>query len=233
MSHFWKGGVMTIRVCDLPLSDRPLHRLDHFDKKYLTNVELLAIIIGTEQGIIIAQDLFARFKTLDNIYTATTQELTQTKNVGKILAGKILASLELSRRLVEHCVTERKTEPITTPESLYELIKSKVSNHHKEHFFVCSLDTRNNLIAVDEISIGTLTASLVHPRETFEMAIRRHAAQIILAHNHPSGETDPSEDDLKITKRLVDAGKIMGIDILDHLIITNQKYLSFKEKNLI
>lgn len=124
-------------------------------------------------------------------------------------------------------------EPITSPDILFEQLKKRIKHRYREQFFVCSLDTRNKLIAIDLLSLGTLTASLVHPRETFEVAIKRHAAKIILAHNHPSGETDPSEDDLKITKRLVDAGKIMGIEVLDHLIITQTQYLSFKEKYLI
>jgi len=128
-----------------------------------------------------------------------------------------------------------KSDPlsITSPDLLYPLIKKQITDFYKEHFMVCSLTTRNTVIAVDVVSIGTLTASLVHPRECFSIAIKRHAATIILSHNHPSGDTDPSEDDLKITRRLVDAGKIMGIEVLDHLIITTNSYLSFKEKYLI
>ena len=126
-----------------------------------------------------------------------------------------------------------QVEPITSPDLLFPQIKKKIKNFYKEHFLVCSLDTRNKLLAIDVVSIGTLTASLVHPRELFGHAIKRHAAHIIISHNHPSGELEPSEDDLKITKRLVDAGKIMGIEVLDHLIITQNSYLSFKEKFLI
>lgn len=128
-----------------------------------------------------------------------------------------------------------KSDPIsiTSPDLLFPLIKKKITDFYKEHFLVCSLTTRNTVISVDVVSIGTLTASLVHPREAFSIAIKRHAATIIISHNHPSGETEPSEDDLKITKRLVDAGKIMGIEVLDHLIITQNSYLSFKEKYLI
>lgn len=224
---------MTIKVCDLPQTDRPLYRLTHLEKKYLTNIELLSLIIGTDQSIRIAQQLFTTFKTLENIHKATIQELIQIKGIGASQAGKILACLEISQRLSEHNPISKKENAITTPDILFDQIKNKVTNYYKEHFFVCSLDTRNNLIAIDEISVGTLTASLVHPREAFEMAIKRHAAHIIIAHNHPSGETEPSEDDLKITKRLVDAGKVMGIEVLDHLIITKTSYLSFKEKFLI
>lgn len=224
---------MSINVSDLPISDQPLNRLSQIDKKYLTNVELLSLVLGSDQGIVIAQELISKFKTLQEIQKATIQELMQIKGIGKTQAGKILACLEISKRLLEIQFHTKKVNPITSPDILFDQLKRKITNYFKEHFFVCSLDTRNNLIAVDEISIGTLTASLVHPREAFEVAIKRHAAHIIISHNHPSGETDPSEDDLKITKRLVDAGKVMGIEVLDHLIITTTTYLSFKEKCLI
>lgn len=221
-----------MNVSDLPTTDRPLYRLSEFGGNYLTNIELLSLIIGTDNSIAIAQQILYKFKTLDAIKAATTQQLCCIKGIGKAQAGRLIACFEISKRFTDLPI-KLKTNSITSPDELFTQIKQKLTNYHKEHFFVCSLDTRNNLIAVDEISVGTLTASLVHPREAFEQAIKRHAAQIIIAHNHPSGETEPSEDDLKITKRLVDAGKIMGIEILDHLIITQQTYLSFKEKNLI
>lgn len=224
---------MNIKVCDLPLTDRPHYRLAQLGGNFLSNVELLALIIGTDQSIAIAQRLFAKFNTLDNIKLATLQELETIKGIGKSQAGKIIACLEISKRFQENLSPPKKVDAVTSPDILYEQIKHKIINYYKEHFFVCSLDIRNNLIAVDEISVGTLTASLVHPREAFETAIKRHAAHIIIAHNHPSGETDPSEDDIKITRRLKDAGKVMGIEVLDHLIITKTTYFSFKEKYLI
>lgn len=223
-----------MKVCDLPVTDRPLYRLDAFGGNYLSVVELLSLIIGTDNSIAIAQQLIFKFKTLDEIKKATPQQLQCIKGIGKAQAGRIIACFQIANRLTMYpSIEPKKTNAITSPDILYEQIKSKVSNYYKEHFFVCSLDTRNFLIAIDEVSVGTLTASLVHPREAFESAIKRHAAHIIIAHNHPSGECEPSEDDLKITKRLVDAGKIMGIEVLDHLIITQHNYLSFKEKFLI
>lgn len=129
-----------------------------------------------------------------------------------------------------------KSDPpcsITSPDLLYPQTKRKIKDHFKEHFLVCSLTTRNTLIAIDVVSIGTLSASLVHPRECYSIAIKRHSASIIIAHNHPSGETDPSDDDMKITRRLVDAGKVMGIEVLDHIIVCQNGYLSFKESLLI
>ena len=224
---------MSIKVCDLPIKDRPIYRLSALGGKYLSNVELLALIIGTDQSISIAQEVFAKFKTIENVQSATLQELESIKGIGKSQAGKIVACLEISKRFQEYQTPYKNFNAITSPDILYEQIKNSISEHYKERFIICSLDSRNNLIAIDEISVGTLTASLVHPRETFEIAIRRHAAHIILSHNHPSGEVNPSEEDIKITKRLVDAGKIMGIAVLDHLIITKTSYFSFKEKCLI
>ncbi len=127
---------------------------------------------------------------------------------------------------------------VTTPSILAEILQLLLrqrdeTDRMKEIFYVIGLDTRNNIQFIEIVSIGTLTASLVHPRETFRIAIIKNSAHIIIAHNHPSGEVDPSEDDLKITKRLVDAGKLMGIEVLDHLIFTQRNYLSFKEKYLL
>lgn len=206
---------------------------------------VISIILNTgikgESVIVLSQKLIMKFGSLKGIMDASLEDLVQIKGLGEAKATKLKASFAIAKKVMEEIrvyesekVSERKKyNAVTSPSVLFDIIKNKIQNFSKEHFFVISLDTRNNYIGIDEISIGTLTASLVHPRETFESAIRRHAAHIIIAHNHPSGETEPSEDDLKITRRLVEAGKIMGIEVLDHLIITNTGYLSFKEKYLI
>ena len=112
-----------------------------------------------------------------------------------------------------------------------QLVKSKLKNYHKEHFYSIALNSRNHSIA--EVSVGSLGASIAHPREVFAEAIKNKAAAVIFAHNHPSGDTEPSEEDFEITKRLVEAGKIMGIEVLDHIIVAGNKFLSFKEKGLL
>ncbi len=230
---------------DLPKSERPRERLIEVGAERLTTSELLAILLNTgikgESVTVISQKILMQFGSLSGIVEASFEDLKQIKGLGNVKASKLLASFEIAKRVVRETEIndkkieeeKRKYKSVTSPEDLFDIIRDKIGNFSKEHFFVVSLDTRNNFIGMDEVSVGTLTASLVHPRETFETAIKRHAAHIIIAHNHPSGETDPSEDDLRITKRLVEAGKIMGIDVLDHLIITRKKFLSFKEKCLL
>ena len=207
--------------------------------------KILALILNTgsrgESVMMLSQKLIMHFGSLNGIMNASLEDLKNVKGMGEAKASKLMACFEIAKRASKEGIEiekiyeseKKKYNSITSPEELFKIISSKINNYSKEHFYVISLDIRNNYIGIDEISVGTLTASLVHPRETFESAIKRHAAQIIIAHNHPSGETDPSEDDLKITKRLVEAGKIMGIEVLDHIIITNKGYLSFKEKYLI
>lgn len=234
-----------ITLNDLPASERPRERLIHKGATSLSTPELLSLVLGSgargESVITVAHRILKRFGSLFMIQNASIEDLTVIRGLGNAKAAKLKACIEIARRMnIEEKVHEeselmkrRNSDTITSPDKLYEIIKSRITQFTKEHFFVVSLDTRNNLIGVDEISVGTLTASLVHPRETFESAIRRHAAKIIISHNHPSGETEPSDDDLKITRRLTEAGKIMGIEVLDHLIITKTSYLSFKEQLLM
>ena len=232
-------------INDLPLSERPRERLISKGPSSLSTPELLSLLLGSgtkgESVFSLSHRILKSYGSLFKIQNASIEDLKKIRGMGDAKAAKLKACIEIARRMaIEERVFEeseamkrRNSDTITSPDKLFEIIKSKITQFSKEHFFVVSLDTRNNLIGVDEISVGTLTASLVHPRETFESAIRRHAAKIIISHNHPSGETDPSDDDMKITRRLVDAGKIMGIEVLDHIIVTKTSYLSFKEQLLI
>jgi len=127
---------------------------------------------------------------------------------------------------------DKKAEIYLKPKEIWEELKD-LRDHKKEHFVIFYLDSRNQEIKREIISVGSLNANLVHPREVFEPAVRHLAAQVILAHNHPSGDPEPSEDDLEITKRLTESGKILGIEVVDHIIVVKNGFLSFKEKNLI
>ncbi|MEO8447968.1 MAG: DNA repair protein RadC [bacterium] len=244
-SKYFDADVKSFTVRDLPKSERPRERLIRYGGETLSSSELLAVIINTgskgESVMMISQKLIMRFGSLKGIMDASLEDLKQIKGLGEVKASKLIASFAVAKKVLEEIENEHeknaaqrsKHRAITTPDHLFVIIKNRITNFSKEHFFVVSLDTRNNYIGIDGISVGTLTASLVHPRETFEAAIRRHAARIIIAHNHPSGESDPSEDDLKITKRLAEAGKVMGIEVIDHIIVTTKGFYSFKENGLI
>jgi DNA repair protein RadC len=228
-------------VHDLPKSERPRERLKDFGPGSLSVPELLAIILGSgsqgESVIVTSQNLIAHFGSLKKVFEASQEELQEMKGIGPAKASQLLACFEIARRVNKSIFDEEKRSselnPITSPYEVIELIRSKIANFSKEQFLVVSLDTRSRLLGIDNISTGTLNASIVHPRETFECAIKKHAASIIVSHNHPSGDTEPSEEDIKITQRLKEAGKVMGIELLDHIIVTKSGYYSFKEKGMI
>lgn len=225
----------TYTVRDLPIEDRPRERLQKVGVDNLSTQELLALIIekgGRGQTVLtLAQNLLAHFGNLQNIKNASLEELKKVKGIGFATACKIQAAFKLGEKIESHIT--KLGEKIENPESVFNLLKNEIGNKKKESFYILSLTTRNNLISVDKVSTGTLSASLAHPREVFLPAIKNSASTVIIVHNHPSGDTQPSEDDLDITKRLIEAGKILGIDVVDHIIISKDSFCSFKEKSLL
>lgn len=222
-------------VHDLPLSERPRERLLKLGSEALTSQEVLALILGRgtkgESVIHIAEELIQKFGNLKNIASASVEELTQITGIGPAKAAQIKAAFELSRRL-EDPIDEGSRTTVKSPEDVVKSVKSHLKGKKKEHFMVLSLDTRNHLIKTHPISIGSLDSSIVHPREVFKEAISDSAASVIFAHNHPSGDPSPSEDDIKLTKRLVEVGEILGIEVLDHIIVCDRDHLSMKARNL-
>jgi DNA repair protein RadC len=231
----------SITVHDLPADERPREKLRREGAEKLSNPELLAIILrsGTkgESVLMTAQRIMAKYTSLEKIAESSFDDLLTFKGLGPAKSAQLQACFEISKRINKGTTAEQKNklgnDPVTNPNYAVDLIRGKISNYSKENFIVLSFDTRNRLIGTDNISIGNLTASIVHPRETYEAAIRRHAAQIIIAHNHPSGDAEPSDEDIRITKRLSEAGKVMGIELIDHIIVTETNYFSFKEKNMV
>lgn len=221
-------------IYDLPADERPRERLVKFGEQALSAQELLQLLLGRgiagESVVVTAQKLLSRFGSLQKLAEASIEELSETKGIGLAKAAQIKAAFEIGRRLSTQ-ISPYKSKEITSPEKVYRLIKSKLKDYHKEHFYIIVLNSRNWSVA--EVSIGSLNASIVHPREVFAEAIKNRAASVIFAHNHPSGNPEPSEDDLVITKRLVEAGKILGIEIADHIIVTQNGFFSFKDKGLI
>jgi DNA repair protein RadC len=222
----------TIR--DLPKDERPRERLVKFGEQALSAQELLQLILGRgaagESVAVTAQKMLAQFGSLQKLAEASIEELSSIKGIGLAKAAQIKAAFEISRRLSTQ-TPSYKSKELTDPEKVYRLIKSKLKDYHKEHFYIIALDSRNHSIA--EVSVGSLNASIVHPREVFAEAIKNKAASVIFAHNHPSGDPEPSEDDLLLTKKLVESGKILGIEVFDHIIIVKDGFFSFKNKGLI
>lgn len=221
-------------IHDLPKEERPRERLVKFGEQALSAQELLQIILGRgiagESVVITAQKLLSQFGSLQKLAEASIEELSSIKGIGLAKATQIKAVFEIGRRLSTQ-TPSYKSKELTDPKKVYQLIKSKLKDYHKEHFYIIALNSRNYSIA--EVSVGSLDASVVHPREVFAEAIKNKAVSVIFVHNHPSGDPEPSEDDLETTKQLTEAGKILGIDVVDHIIVAKNNYFSFKDGNLI
>lgn len=215
-----------MKILDIPSVDRPREKLARYGAEKLSSVELIAVILGSgSQGknvLELSKEILKKFN--GTLATSSVDELTDISGLGTTKASQLVAAFELGRRLLQ----SKKSVLLCEPQSVWEELKD-IRSEKKEHFVVFFLDVRNQEIKRETISVGTLTASLVHPREVFEPAVKHLAAQIIVAHNHPSGDPTPSESDREITKKLVDAGKLLGIEVLDHVIVTPEKFLSFKE----
>jgi len=222
-------------IHDLPISERPRERLQKFGVEALSAQEILALILGRgiagESVMMTVQRLLSQFGNLKGIASASVEELSQVKGIGLAKASQIKAAFELANRLEGYSEVGKKPL-VKTPDEVVNLVKGRLKGKKKEHFLALLLDTRNQLIKVSEISVGSLDTSIVHPREVFKEAISASAASVIFVHNHPSGDPTASEDDIKLTKRLAEAGEVVGIDVLDHIIICDKGYLSLKGKGL-
>ncbi|USK84251.1 DNA repair protein RadC [Peribacillus asahii] len=215
--------------------EKPRERFLQDGPESLSDQELFALLLRTgtkEESVLqMANRLMDAFEELRLLKEASIEELTAIKGIGEAKAMQLLAAVELGRRI--HRVNNQERYVIRSPEDGAKYCMEEMRFLTQEHFVCLYLNTKNQVLHKRTIFIGSLNASIVHPREIFKEAFRRSAASIICLHNHPSGDPAPSKEDIEVTKRLVECGKIIGIDLLDHLIIGEHKYVSLKEKGYL
>ena len=224
--------LLNLKIHDVLEVDRPRERLIRQGAKSLSNQELIAILLGTgtkkESVLTVANRVLINFEKLHNLKHATLEEIMDIKGIGEAKAVLLLASIELGRRLATKDLEERFT--IRSPEDAATFLMQDMTSLQQEHFVCLFLNVKNQVLHKQTIFVGSLNASIVHPREIFREAVKRSAASIICAHNHPSGVPTPSPEDVDVTSRLYEAGKIVGVDLLDHVIIGDHQFISMKEK---
>ncbi|KJS12344.1 MAG: hypothetical protein JL56_14710 [Desulfotomaculum sp. BICA1-6] len=224
-----------VAIKDMPVGLRPRERLLNEGPQFLSDIELLAIMLRTGSADASAMDLatglLGHFGGLRQLLDASTEELSAFKGVGPAKVAQIKAALELGRRVAITTAWDRPS--IKSPENAAALVMEEMRHLDREHFWALLLNAKNQVLAREVISIGTLNFSAIHPRELFKAAIKRSAAGVILVHNHPSGDPTPSRQDIEATTRLVEAGNIIGIDVLDHLVVGDNKFTSFKAQGLL
>lgn len=222
-------------VHDLPLSDRPRERLKRLGPEALSTAELLAIIMGSgTQGdsvLMTSQKLLSEFGNLSNIRAASVEQICTVRGIGETKAVQIKAALEMGRRIDDP--DYKQGQPVLSPAEAVKSVQSRLKGKKKEHFYVICLDTRNRVICVNQVSMGNLDSSIVHPREVFHDAITSSSASVVFVHNHPSGDLEPSSEDINLTRRLAEAGELMGIPVTDHIIVSDRGHTSLKSRNLI
>ncbi len=228
-------GFYHIKIPDWPEGDRPREKLMQLGPAHLSESELLAILIRTgtqtQTAVDLSKTIVARYGNLQTLSGMDYQEFFRLKGMGPVKAVTLSAAFEIGRRIASSPVQQKLK--VTDPEVIFQRYEPLLGHLQKEVFLILILNSANLLIRDVKISEGILNSSLVHPREVFKSAILETAASIVLMHNHPSGEAQPSREDKKITRRLVEAGQLLNIPVLDHIIIARGKYFSFKEAGFI
>lgn len=219
----------------MPANERPMERLLEYGPEALSSAELIAVIIRCgrpgHSAVDVAGKLLSEYGSPRKLATATTIELATIPGIGQVRAAQIQAAIELGRRVLLSDGEQKMG--ISKPQDAADMLMPAMRYLEREEFRALFLDTRNKVMDVVTISVGTLNSSIVHPREVFRAAIRSGSAAMIVAHNHPSGDPAPSPEDIAITRRLCRVGTLVGIEVLDHIIIGDNVYVSFREKGLL
>jgi len=222
------------RITDIEESERPRERLARLGPKVLSNAELLAILLRVgvrgENAVQVGQRLLQEFGGLQGLHRSDYEEVCQSHGIGPAKAAQIKAAIELGRRLTVEAPEERPA--ISSPADAAALVQYEMSALEQEELRVASLDTRNRVLEIITVYRGSLNSSQVRIGELFKNAIRRNAAAIIIIHNHPSGDPSPSPEDIALTRGIVQAGHLLDIEVLDHLIIGRGRYVSLKERGM-
>jgi len=220
-----------MRIKDISVENRPRERLEKQGVAVLSDAELLAVILKTgnrnENVIDMSNRLLAKYG-IAKLSSCSLKELQAINGIGSAKASQILALFEFNKR---HNLAKHNGKPLRSAQDVFNYIEPKISNLDRECFMVLHLDTKNTVLKEEIVSVGTLNGAIIHPRELFKSAIKESANSVILVHNHPSGDPTPSREDKEVTERVIEAGKLLDIDVLDHVIIGNGSYWSFKESN--
>lgn len=226
----------SIKVIDIPKEERPIEKLLMSGPEILSNAELLAVILRTgtrgENVISLSTRILSEFDGLNGLLDIGISEITSIKGIKNIKASQILAMGELFRRFNSLNLI-REDKSVSSPRDIAKLLMNEMMSLRQEILKLIMLDTKNNIIGIKDVFKGSLNTSIVHPREIFKEALKKSSSSIIICHNHPSGDPTPSKEDINITLRLKECSKIIGIDLLDHLIIGKDKFVSLKEKGII
>ncbi len=218
-----------MRIKDIPFENRPRERLEKHGAGVLSDAELLAVILKTgnkDENVIDMSNRVISKYGFDKLSSCSLKELQEIKGIGSAKSCQIVALFELNKR---HALSKLEGKPIKTAKDVFEYCSPKLSGTDKEHFLILHLDTRNRVIKEEIVSVGTLNSALIHPREVFKSAIKESANAVILVHNHPSGDPTPSEEDKQMTERLFEAGELLGIKVLDHVIIGKEDLWSYND----
>jgi len=223
------------KIKELPIHERPRERLEKLGAEALSDAELLAIILRTGtpgvSALGLANRVLFKFGDLKSVAVASLEQLCEIEGIGRTKAIQVKAAFDISKRLSQFRPEEKPA--IRSSRDVFALLADEMRLQERECFKALYLDVKNRVKKVETISVGTLSASLVHPREVFKSAVRHNSAAVIVVHNHPTGDPTPSPHDTETTERLKAAGKVLGIDLLDHIIIGEGKYFSYKDKDLI
>lgn len=226
------GGLV---LREVPQEERPRERMMKHGVSTLSHAELLAILLRTgtvqQSAVALAQRLLAEAGGLRGLAEWKMEQMTGLRGIGSAKAMQIQAGIELGRRVAAS--SRELTPSLRSPQDVADLLMEELRFLNQEHFIVLFLNTKNRLIGKETMSIGSLNATVVHPREVYRAAISRSAASIICAHNHPSGDPQPSREDVLLTRRLSEAGQLIGIDLLDHIVIGEHRFSSLKEQGYL